>query len=275
MQQDKPVIITYNLESYFKVAACGFSVALVVLNHLCTTHQKPINKHDIEQIQYVINQLSRAGYTQLYMPVRPEHIEFKKLEQHTAVRLLNQYTDTNFIDLTQYDEDEDVLDFINYSIASLPKTDKQFLPIYSLDEIRYSSDKTAAEILDQLNSEQDPFKCAQFAYAYTFKTLPNIPYKESLKSVRAKLESKLNGVMLDLILDCAQWILDGNKARALKAIAIHDTKQHKHLVINDFDELNDLNYKGVILLKAPTGTGKTKKVGKPFADWCMGGIYHS
>ena len=70
--------------------------------------------------------------------------------------------------------------------------------------------------------------------------------------------------MLDLILERAQSILDGNKARALKAIAIHDTKQHKHLVINDFDELNDLNYKGVILLKAPTGTGKTQKVGKPF-----------
>ena len=56
--------------------------------------------------------------------------------------------------------------------------------------------------------------------------------------------------MLDLILERAQSILDGNKARALKAIAIHDTKQHKHLVINDFDELNDLNYKGVILLKS-------------------------
>lgn len=143
--------------------------------------------------------------------------------------------------------------------------------LYSLDEIRYSSDKTAAEILDQLNSEQDPFKCAQFAYAYTFKTLPNIPYKESLKSVRAKLEGKLNGVMLDVILDHAQRRLDSNKEQALKAITIHDTKQHRHLVINNFDELNDLNYKGVILLKAPTGTGKTKKVGKPFADWCMGG----
>lgn len=143
--------------------------------------------------------------------------------------------------------------------------------LYSLDEIRYSSDKTAAEILDQLNSEQDPFKCAQFAYAYTFKTLPNIPYKESLKGVRAKLEGKLNGVMLDLILDCAQWILDKNKEQALKAITIHDTKQHSHLVINNFDELNDLNYKGVILVKAPTGTGKTRNVGKPFADWCMGG----
>lgn len=143
--------------------------------------------------------------------------------------------------------------------------------LYSLDEIRYSSDKTAAEILDQLNSEQDPFKCAQLAYAYTFKTLPNIPYKESLKGVRAKLEGKLNGVMLDVILDHAQWRLDSKKEQALKAITIHDTKQHGHLVINNFDELSDLNYKGVILLKAPTGTGKTQKVGKPFADWCMGG----
>ena len=143
--------------------------------------------------------------------------------------------------------------------------------IYSLDEIKYSSDKTAAEILDQLSNEQDPFKCSQLAYAYTFKTLPNIPYKESLKSVRAKLEGKLNGVMLDLILERAQWILNDKKKQALKAITIHDTKQHRHLVINNFDELNDLNYKGVILLKAPTGTGKTQKVGKPFADWCMGG----
>lgn len=272
IQQDKPVIITHSLESFFKIARTGYTVVLVVLNHLCTTHQKPINKHDIEQIQYVINQLSRAGYTQLYMPVRPEHIElFKELEQHTAVRLLNQYTDTNFIDLTQYDEDEDVLDFLNYSIASLPKTDKQFLPIYSLDEIKHTSDKTAAEILDQLNNENDPFKCAQLAHAYTFKTLPSIPYKESLKSVRANLESKVSGDQLDIIFDRAQWILDEKKELFLKTITIHDTKQHRHLVINDFDELTDPIYKGVILLKAPTGTGKTQKVGKPFADWCREG----
>lgn len=145
--------------------------------------------------------------------------------------------------------------------------------LYSLDEIRYSSDKTAAEILDQLNSEQDPFKCAQLAYAYTFKTLPNIPYKESLKGVRAKLEGKLNGVMLDVILDHAQWRLDSKKEQALKAITIHETKQHRHLVINNFDELSDLNYKGVILVKAPTGMGKTQKVGKPFAEWCQSQNY--
>lgn len=143
--------------------------------------------------------------------------------------------------------------------------------LYSLDEIKHSSDKTAAEILDQLNNEQDPFKCAQLAHAYTFKTLPSIPYKESLKSVRAKLEGKLNGDQLDLIFECAQWVLDEKKELFLKTITIHDTKQHRHLVINNFDELTAPNYKGVFLLKAPTGMGKTQKVGKPFADWCREG----
>lgn len=162
---------------------------------------------------------------------------------------------------------------IRYLIENMAKQEREeslrAQHIYALDEIKYSSDKTAAEILDQLNNETDPFKCSQLAYAYTFKALPNIPYKESLKGVRAKLEGKLNSIMLDLIFDRAQWRLDSNKEQALKAITIHDTKQHRHLVINNFDELNDLNYKGVILVKAPTGQGKTQKVGKPFAEWCQ------
>ena len=145
--------------------------------------------------------------------------------------------------------------------------------IYPLDEIKCSSDKRAAEILEQLNAENDPFKCAQFAYAYTFKCLPSIPYKESLKSVRAKLESKVNGDQLDLIFERAQWVLDKNKAQALQAITIHDTKRHKHIEINSFDELETLNYEGVFLVKAPTGKGKTQKVGKPFADWCQSQNY--
>ena len=145
--------------------------------------------------------------------------------------------------------------------------------IYPLDEIKCSSDKTAAEILDQLSDEADPFKCAQFAYAYMFKCLPSIPYKESLKSVRAKLEGKVNGDQLDLIFECAQWVLDKNKAQALQAVTIHDTKRHKHLEINSFDELETLNYEGVFLVKAQTGKGKTQKVGKPFADWCQSQNY--
>ena len=90
----QPVIITYSLESFFKVAQTGYAVALVVLPTLCRKHQTELKLFDFEQIQFVINQLSKAGYTKLYLPVRPEqmHLEpFKALEQNTAVILLNQY----------------------------------------------------------------------------------------------------------------------------------------------------------------------------------------
>ncbi|WP_336019122.1 hypothetical protein [Acinetobacter lwoffii] len=91
---DKPVIITYSLEAFFKVAQTGYAVALVVLPTLCSKHQAELKAFNFKQIQFVINQLSKAGYTKLYLPVRPEHINlepFQKLEQNTAVRLLNQY----------------------------------------------------------------------------------------------------------------------------------------------------------------------------------------
>ena len=121
---DKPVIITYNLEAFFKIAQTGYAVALVLLPTLCNTKQTTLKAFDFEQIQYVINQLSQAGFKQLYMPVRPEHINlgpFQKLEQSTAVRLLNQFQADFECDLSQYDEAEHVQVFFDEAIEQLPK----------------------------------------------------------------------------------------------------------------------------------------------------------
>lgn len=122
---DKPVIITYSMEAFFKIAQTGYAVALVILPTLCAkpTALKPF---DFEQIQFVIQQLSKAGYTQLYMPVRPEHIQlesFQSLEKNTLVRLLNQYTEyggSSF--LTELYKDDDVKEvkaFIQLAIEQL------------------------------------------------------------------------------------------------------------------------------------------------------------
>ena len=123
----KPVIITHNLEAFFKVAQTGHAVALVVLPTLCNTNQIELKAFDFEQIQFVINQLSKAGYTQLYMPVRPEHINlepFQSLEKHTAVKLLNQYTEygeNSFLtELYKDDDVEEVKAFIQLAIEQLP-----------------------------------------------------------------------------------------------------------------------------------------------------------
>ena len=129
----QPVIITYSLEAFFKVAQTGYAVVLVVLPTLCSSHKTELKPYDFEQIQFVINQLSQAGYKQLYLPVRIEqmHLEpFKKLEQNTAVRLLCQYLKIGIsefqIELTQYESVSEVLAFIDEAIEALPV--KNILP---------------------------------------------------------------------------------------------------------------------------------------------------
>lgn len=130
---DKPVIITYSLESFFKVAQTGYAVALVVLPNLCSKHRTELKltelkPFDFEQIKFVINQLSQAGYKQLYLPVRPEHINiepFKALEQNTAVRLLNQYLKIGVSEFYhQFIKDEDTAEiqaFFDLAIEALPE----------------------------------------------------------------------------------------------------------------------------------------------------------
>mgnify|MGYP001562505468 FL=1 len=124
----QPVIITYSLEAFFKIAQTGYAVALVLLPTLCNKHQTELKPFDFEQIQFVINQLSQAGYKQLYLPVRIEHINlepFKKMEQNTAVRLLCQYLRIGVnqfeIGLSQDESVSEVLAFIEEAIELLSK----------------------------------------------------------------------------------------------------------------------------------------------------------
>ncbi|MGE8684082.1 MAG: DUF3987 domain-containing protein [Acinetobacter sp.] len=124
----KPVIITYGLEAFFKIAQTGYAVVLVLLPTLCSSHKTELKPYDFEQIQFVINQLSQAGYKQLYLPVRIEHMHlepFKALEQNTAVRLLCQYLKIGVnefqIELSQHESVSEVLAFIEEAIELLSK----------------------------------------------------------------------------------------------------------------------------------------------------------
>lgn len=129
----QPVIITYSLEAFFKVAQTGYAVVLVVLPTLCSSHKTELKPFDFDQIQFVINQLSQAGYKQLYLPIRLEQMQlepFKKLEQNTAVRLLCQYLKIGVSEFqTELAQDEsvsEVLAFIDEAIEVLPV--KSILP---------------------------------------------------------------------------------------------------------------------------------------------------
>lgn len=126
----QPVIITYSLEAFFKIAQTGYAVALVLLPTLCNTKQVELKAFDFEQIQFVINQLSRSSFDKLYMPVRPEHMQleaFQNLEKNSPVRLLNQFQqagESEFLtELLQDDDAEEVKAFLDYAIEQLPELD--------------------------------------------------------------------------------------------------------------------------------------------------------
>lgn len=138
------VIITYNLEAFFKIAQTGYAVALVVLPSLCDAHHTEFKPFDFEQMQFVINQLSKSGYDRLYMPVRPEYIQleaFQNLEKNTAIRLLNLFQkagESEFLtELSQDDDAEEVQAFLDYAIEQLPPLNQwgELLPLVQADTV--------------------------------------------------------------------------------------------------------------------------------------------
>ena len=132
LKPNEPVIITYGLEAFFKIAQTGYAVVLVILPTLCNQKLTVLKSFDFEQIQFVIQQLQKSGFNRLYMPVRPEQIQleaFQKLEQNTALRLINQHIVIDddgirnefLIELYKDDNAEEVAMFLDESIKRLPE----------------------------------------------------------------------------------------------------------------------------------------------------------
>ncbi len=132
LKHNQPVIITYSLEAFFKIAQTGYAVVLVILPSLCNKELTALKPFDFEQIQFVIQQLQTTGFNRLYMPIRPEQIQleaFQKLEKNTALRLINQHIVINddgirnefLIEIHKDDEAEEVTIFLDESIKRLPE----------------------------------------------------------------------------------------------------------------------------------------------------------
>ncbi|WP_441375163.1 DUF927 domain-containing protein [Acinetobacter lwoffii] len=128
LKKNNPVFITYTLETFFKIAQTGYAVVLVVLPNLCNKKLLNLKPFDFEQINFVVTQLSQAGFQELYIPARPEHIQsdqFQKFEQNTKAKLLNQYMEYDgnsyLMELNKEDDAEEVKAFIQQAIKQLPQ----------------------------------------------------------------------------------------------------------------------------------------------------------
>lgn len=170
LRQNQPIIITYALEAFFKIAQIGYAVVLVVLNDLCRSQRSELKPYDMKKLVSVIDQLTHAGYQQLYLPVRPEQLkapEVVEIAENHKVTLLDQYrwaNDDLFVELSQYDDNEAVREFFKRSIqpviddkASAP-LDDEIYHLAQLSELEYEQLRTTkaqtlsvrATVLDKL-----------------------------------------------------------------------------------------------------------------------------
>lgn len=118
LKKDQPVIVTFGLEAFFKVAQTGYAVVLVILPHLCSSHLPELGKADFKQVEQCIQQLDQAGYEYIYLTIRPEHKRLiEDIERNTHARIIDQYTHDYSIDLSQYDLKEEVLYFLDQAIV--------------------------------------------------------------------------------------------------------------------------------------------------------------
>ena len=125
MLKDKPIILTDSIEVFFRLTHTAYSVVLVVTPNMCKNDNSKGNKRNVKQIELVINQLTRAGYSKIYFPIRPEHkTYFDILEKNTDVKLVTQYQEDIQCELSQYDDVEDIEHFLDKAIKRLDQREK-------------------------------------------------------------------------------------------------------------------------------------------------------
>ncbi len=131
-------------------------------------------------------------------------------------------------------------------------------------------------IADTLIAEKDAHKCAVLAYQYMIRNAVHVPHSKSIIELRNEIEpfcvGRVHPVTLDNIVVYVHKRIEFTKKRGLESVTIQDHKQHNVIKLTSLDDFKP-NYHGAYLVKAPTGAGKTQKVGRPFRDWCEQNSY--
>lgn len=153
------------------------------------------------------------------------------------------------------------------------------IQIFSSNDVWKQLDKapcslSSKEIKEELKACADDFDCAVLVHHFIKKNLLQVPRLKNLMELRKEIEflcsGKVHPITLDNIILFADsrlnWLKDQNLEQSI-LIDADSYKKHNHIKINHLDELKADFSKGVYLLKAPTGTGKTKK-GSEFGEWC-------
>lgn len=147
--------------------------------------------------------------------------------------------------------------------------------VWKLDSFKVP--QRAQTLLNKLRDEQHGSEEATAALAWSIvkRLAPSVPLVLNVEAVAALLREYRPAVLTDvtikgLMARLERWVLAREKC-ALNAVRLPAAaaRRHRIEVLHDLPELEAKDYRGVILLAAPMGSGKTLRVGAPFARWAM------
>lgn len=192
-------------------------------------------------------------------------------------------------------------DEIHAVFTSSPVTDLPVLDAWTQLKLTIK-DQSADSIHHLMAVELNPMRCADLAHSYANKCIRLIPHQMSIWDLRESIDhataGRLHPATLDSIITKINYILSKNEEAALSAVQVPEKKLKRHRLqaIDNLDQMKLFNYewlskktvftpvdiqnvtyvpyrvtpyyKGVYIIQAPTGSGKTQRVGFPFRRWC-------
>lgn len=136
------------------------------------------------------------------------------------------------------------------------------------------SGKTPKQWAKELAAATDHEQAAGLALAAASRMFMVAPAQLSLGAIRATVEAALRPGMvhpatLDGIMVRLEAAMSYRKAAALAPVTIpaEILARHRHEVCDELPSLTEADYHGVIVLWAPMASGKTRRIGAPFAKW--------
>lgn len=127
---------------------------------------------------------------------------------------------------------------------------------------------------NKLASTETPEDAAAWAWAIGRRLCVRVPVQMALDDLISQLRDTapagmMNSATVEAIKDTLARLIDWRKRRALAGINMSAEALARHRVetVPELPELDDEDYSGVLLLASPMGSGKTQRIGRPFADW--------
>ncbi|MEA9756701.1 plasmid replication protein, CyRepA1 family [Xanthomonas campestris pv. raphani] len=132
-----------------------------------------------------------------------------------------------------------------------------------------------ADALRALGRLTDAADAAAFAWALAKRLSMGVPARgETVESISSALRDALpRSILADATINAIaggiRWIVDRRRSSALAAVHPSAAVLARHTVErrDNLPALGEADYRGVIVLRAPMGCGKTQKIGLPFAEW--------